>query len=474
MSLNHREIDLIVEELNIEGCFIQKIIQSSWDVLCLCLYGKGGATELLICLTASAVRLHRTKRAIPKSEKPLRFCEFLRSRIKGGMIQEVQQLGSDRIVRFTISRGDFRYYLYARLWSNAANIILTDTEGLILDALRRSPRRGEISGGSYRPEESIGLPAKSKREFAIRELPGEGSFNERIDNYYAKLAQEVGIDALREEVQKTWAARRVRLLAAIDNLKHKHNAFQQCETIKTEADLILSGLDNAEILGNWVELDDYRSGGRIRLQIDGTKTLVENANLRYERYRKEKRAILDLEADIANSEAELQELNSQEAELLSIDNPLVLQKALKQGRQTNSSMRPERASRAKRARPGLSFESGAWSIYLGRNNRENDELLRRHVRGNDLWLHVREYSGSYVFIKSKAGKTVPLEVLLDAGNLALFYSKARNNGQADLFYTQVKYLRRAKTGTLGLVIPTQEKNLHIKLDESRINRLKNT
>jgi predicted ribosome quality control (RQC) complex YloA/Tae2 family protein len=76
-----------------------------------------------------------------------------------------------------------------------------------------------------------------------------------------------------------------------------------------------------------------------------------------------------------------------------------------------------------------------------------------------------------VFIKQRSGKTVPLEILLDAGNLAVFYSKGRNNGEGDLFYTHVKYLRRAKNGPKGLVIPTQEKNLHIKLEDTRLRAL---
>jgi predicted ribosome quality control (RQC) complex YloA/Tae2 family protein len=76
-----------------------------------------------------------------------------------------------------------------------------------------------------------------------------------------------------------------------------------------------------------------------------------------------------------------------------------------------------------------------------------------------------------VFIKQRPGKTVPLDILLDAGNLALFYSKGRNNGEGNLFYTPVKYLRRAKDGPKGLVLPTREKNLHIKADEGRLGEL---
>jgi predicted ribosome quality control (RQC) complex YloA/Tae2 family protein len=76
-----------------------------------------------------------------------------------------------------------------------------------------------------------------------------------------------------------------------------------------------------------------------------------------------------------------------------------------------------------------------------------------------------------VFIKQRSGKTVPLDILLDAGNLALFYSKGRQNGEGDLFYTQVKFLRRAKNGPKGLVIPTQEKNLHVKMESGRLKEL---
>ena len=90
---------------------------------------------------------------------------------------------------------------------------------------------------------------------------------------------------------------------------------------------------------------------------------------------------------------------------------------------------------------------------------------------SDMWLHVRDFSGGYVFIKYRAGKTIPLEILLDAGNLAVHYSKARAQGKADLYYTQVKYLRRAKNGPKGLVLPTHEKNLHIQIDDKRITRL---
>ena len=97
--------------------------------------------------------------------------------------------------------------------------------------------------------------------------------------------------------------------------------------------------------------------------------------------------------------------------------------------------------------------------------------MRHHVKGLDWWLHTRDYAGGYVFIKNRRGKTVPLEILIDAGNLAVFYSKARNAKTADLYYTQVKHLRRAKNAPKGTVLPTHEKNITVTLDNERIRKM---
>ncbi len=107
---------------------------------------------------------------------------------------------------------------------------------------------------------------------------------------------------------------------------------------------------------------------------------------------------------------------------------------------------------------GLHFTYCGFEILIGRNAKENDELLRHCVKGNDYWLHTRDYPGAYVFIKNQKNKTPSLDVLLGAGNLCVFYTKlAKKSGKADLYYTQVKNLRRVKNKKLGLVIPKAEK-----------------
>ena len=464
MSLNWKEINLILEELSLPGMQIQKAVQSAFDVISLKLYGKEGAKTLLICLSPGACRLHETFSSVPKNPKPLRFAEFLNSRIVNGRIEEAFQIGNDRIIRLTVrstshdaEENHFRTFIYIRLWSNAANVIVTDTEGKILDAMRRIPKRGEVSGGHYTGEEKKSHrgegnePIGGGKEYFVRDfsaqmltgLPPDASFNQKIDAYYRSEGGSLSLDALREEARKKFERSIDRIKTSLEKLKEKEADFKKAERFKELGDEILANLGP-----------------------DQTKDKLLEAKNYYEQYKKAKSGLKEIQSQIKESEEELKRLKEAFKTLLSETNPLVLNKLLKTGGKKSTP-----AGNRGQKYPGLCFRRRDWLIIVGRDAAENDTLLRKFVKGNDLWLHARDFPGSYVFIKHSSGKTVPLDILLDAGNLAIFYSKGRNNGEGDLFYTPVKYLRRAKGGPRGTVIPTQEKNLHVRVEPERLREL---
>jgi len=526
MSLNWKEINLILEELELPGMQIQKAVQSAYDVLSLKLYGRDGIKNLLISLSPGACRVHETFDSVPKSDRPLRFAEFLNSKIVNGRIEEAVQLGDDRIVRLTVRHNTEHFRIYLRLWSNAANVIVTDTEGKVLDAMRRLPKKHEVSGGFYGPEHSIqerSIPERSlersiieeniggkssenvfiqakstekpgksysKREFPedlLAGLPPDASFNQKIDAFYRKEGGVLSLDALQEEARRKYEGSIDRVRSSLEKLKEKEADFAEAHRFREYGDIILSNLGRIKPNAEWLEAENFfaenidgnmttntgDTRGIVRIKLDPHKDPAASAEDYFQLYRKAKSGLAEIRIQIEEGEKELLELEDILQSLLSETNPLVLHKLLKTSAKASGTLARGKAStrREDAKRPGLSFRRKNWLIIVGRDATENDALLRKHVKGNDLWLHARDYPGSYVFIKQNPGKTVPLDILLDAGNLALFYSKGRNNGEGDLFYTHVKYLRRAKNGPKGLVIPTQEKNLHIKLEAGRLREL---
>jgi len=475
MSLNWKEINLILEELDLNGSQIQSAVQSAYDVIILRIHKKGETKQILISLSSGACRIHETFRAVPKSEKPLRFAQFLSSRIVNGWITEAVQLSDNRIIRLTVKRQENIYKLYIRLWSNAANFIVTGEEGLVLDAMRRLPKRGEVTGGKFSPEsacENNGFKNdKPEREYEVRELPGEGSFNKKIDEFYASQGGTLSLDALKEQARRQYEGSLARINAALERLREKETSFSDAERFKNYGDLILSNISLIKPGDEWLEAEDGNEV--IRIELEKRANPAQTAEKYYEQYRKAKNGLSEIRREIAEGEREFKEVSEKLERLLGETNPLILAKLLRTSKPNQTGGAQANLSKKEKARPGLSFKRGDWLIIVGRDAKENDELLRRYVKGNDMWLHARDYHGSYVFIRQRAGKSVPLDVLLDAGNLAIFYSKGRNSGEGDLFYTQVKYLRRAKNGPKGLVIPTQEKNLHVKVEDKRLRALEN-
>lgn len=500
MSLNCNEINLILDELNLEGAFIQDIIQPGYDTLALYTYKEGNAKTVLICTAQNSVRINETRRKITKNDKPLRFMEFLRSRIKGCRINSVSQIGVERVVKMELSRLveenpkgaakgtvhislikkpvlskeeleaqqgpeeiEENYILYIKLWNNAANVILCDTDSRILEPMFRRPERGEMKGEIYcEPAADQEKITEALVRFPVRKWNSE-SFNQYVDWWYSEHSDTLSREALLEKAEKWYNSARSKKEAALRNLEEKQESFKNAGQLKHQGDLILSYGYMLDGLSNFLECEDYESGKKIRLLIDPKKSAQENAADYYKKYKKAVSGTEELANDIEIAKKQLEKLDSLYAEIKNEKNPVKIEQLLR--RDTTPKQQQ------KKNHPGLDYTVDGWYILVGRDANENDELLRHHVRGDDLWLHVRDFPGGYVFVKARKGKTVPLEILLDAANLAVYYSKARNAGKTDLYYTHVKYLRRAKNGPKGLVLPTQEKNLCIEPDKARLARL---
>src|SRR5574344_3064654 len=105
MSLNWKEIDVILEELDLGESYIQAIVQPGYDSIALYTYKNSTAKTVYISLAPGACRINETRKKIPKNDKPLRFMEFLKKRIKGGKITGALQLDRQRIIKLEITAG---------------------------------------------------------------------------------------------------------------------------------------------------------------------------------------------------------------------------------------------------------------------------------------------------------------------------------------------------------------------------------
>jgi predicted ribosome quality control (RQC) complex YloA/Tae2 family protein len=91
-----------------------------------------------------------------------------------------------------------------------------------------------------------------------------------------------------------------------------------------------------------------------------------------------------------------------------------------------------------------------FTIWVGRNSRQNDALtFTRGARG-DIWLHARGVPGAHVLVKA-AGRPIPESTIVEAAALAAWFSRFRGEGAAEVMVTDVRHVRRHPSGRPGLV-----------------------
>ena len=304
------------------------------------------------------------------------------------------------------------------------------------------------------------------RGFTVRELAGEGSFNARLEAWYRVVETRGDVEKAAAAAEAELELSENKILANLEKLTARLSGYADLERFRELGDLVTSNLHLVGRGERWVDVEDFfHDNATVRIELRPELTPAQNAEVYYDRHRKARLGKGKVEEEIAHLTATLARVRRQRAAIAANPDPVALERMAEGAAHARKPLQAE-------GTPGLVFTSPPFRILVGRTSAENDELLRRWVRGNDWWFHSRDWPGAYVFVKTPQGKSLPLETMIDAATLAMHFSRGKSSGAGDVYYTRVKYLRRAKGAKRGTVLPTQEKNIHVKIDPERIARLK--
>ena len=114
---------------------------------------------------------------------------------------------------------------------------------------------------------------------------------------------------------------------------------------------------------------------------------------------------------------------------------------------------------------------GKARIYVGKNNRQNDELTLRFASGNDYWMHTKDIPGSHVIIKCEEGEPSE-QTLLEAAKLAAYYSRARGSANIPVDYTPRKFVKKPSGAKPGMVIYATNRTAYVTPEENDIKSLR--
>src|SRR4030095_6278133 len=86
-----------------------------------------------------------------------------------------------------------------------------------------------------------------------------------------------------------------------------------------------------------------------------------------------------------------------------------------------------------------------FEILVGRAAHDNDNITFKLARPNDLWLHAADYPGSHVVIRNSTRKEIPHRTIIEAAQLAAYFSQANKDPKVDVHYTARKIVSKHRS-----------------------------
>lgn len=441
--LSFSELASLCEEVNdrLQGLRLISVKESSEEKWILDFEKR---EQLLVCLRSPYARMHLLKKKFHRSST--HFSQALENVLKDARVEKIYTVSNDRVIRMDFSRDKRVLFLEFELFSRHPNQlrVLSD-KGLMLL--------------TYRKEEKVSPPiAKEPTQFPLccRSV--------WVENAFAYLEQNDSFEHAKRHLQVKVAKKLSKLQKLCRIYQEELSKGEGWKQLEHEGKLLQSNLFRVKKGISSIEIEDWEEGGKlITLILDPLKSPSENTQAKFRVAKKLKTKALRAaqlleksqeEREIwqglllqAQSIATLEELQAFEEELFP-KKPKVL-----------SANRKEVPFRHYRSMAGL-------SIFVGHNAKENTELTFQFARGNDLWLHAADCGGAHVIVRGRKELAIDEQTLNEARQLAVFYSQAKERGQAEVISALRKHLRRGKK--LGQVLYSKHSKAFVQLDPKSV------
>lgn len=502
MNIDGVFLHYLIKEIKptIENVRINKVLFINNDSFVFIL---GNKKELYISVNSNSSHFRLSKSDYFSSNKPTNFFNILKGKLESSVINEITQIQNDRICKLNITSYDDLGYqdklnLYFELYGRNSNLILTDENDNIIDAYKRNmPTEDEkriiLPKYKYFPqltekinpflydrcEENnvfegvsqllfseitfhknlsvINQPIKptifkvnNKAIFYCFDLKhlecdNKTYFNtlsEMLEYYFLELKQSTSLNNeqmfIDNYLKKEIAKLKVKLSKQEVELNEaKNNLIYQKYGDLLSSNLYLIKKGDTKIIVN----DYYNNNEKIQISLNPLLTANKNLEQIYNKYKKAKRTIAHLTEQIPLTKKDIDYYECL-TEQLSISKSLDIKEIyeelnIKRGNQKNK----------KNSKPNITVYTDLLgnTIFVGKNNIQNNYLTHTLANKNDYFFHVQGTSGSHTILRCDE---LTNEAIETASLIAAYFSKNRLSSGVAVDYTLVKNIKKVP-GTKG-------------------------
>ncbi|MCH5212341.1 MAG: NFACT family protein [Oscillospiraceae bacterium] len=365
------------------------------------------------------------------------------------------------------------YSVYGTTDIVAENVNTNRAAGIKLAVLKLA---GDVRGGCFTPcmitdkntGKIIEFSAVDIKQYEdLAEIEYYDSMNELVDAFYMKRDMHERMRQKSADLTKLLNTGIERTAKKIGVLERTLKDAARLDDYKINGDLLTANIYRMEEGMKSIEVENFYDPEcrTVKIALDPAMSPSQNAQRYYKKYNKAKTALTEAAKQLEAGRADLLYI---ESTLTMIENAesvedinAIRTELIEQGyiqRKINVNKRKKK----EQSKPMHFVSSDGFDIYVGRNNTQNDYLTLRYANNSDIWFHTKDIHGSHTVIKLGLDKDVPKTTILEAAQLAAYYSKARESAQVPVDYTEIKNVKKPNGAKPGMVIYDRYNTVYVK------------
>lgn len=359
--------------------------------------------------------------------------------------------------------------------------IMSGEEWLNLEALLQNMAekiaKGEscpqvVFGEDSKPRDFSFMPLNQYKGMKMREY---GSCSELLDFFYTEKDRAERIHQRAQDLFRLLSNTIERVSRRINMQTAELNESEDREKLRIYAELISANQYRLGKGAQFYDVENYYDDNKpVRIPCSPALSPIQNSQKYFKEYKKAFVAEKKLTELIAEGKQELQYVQSLmdilsrcsgEADLSALREELIQAGYIKM-RSTSG----RKARKEKPLAPMRFVTDTGKTVFVGRNNLQNDKLTLKTAAKNDMWFHLKNAPGSHVILETKGEEPEDIDIF-QAATLASWFSSARESSKTEIDYTQVKNVKKPSGSKPGMVIYDHYSTIIVDPDSETVKKL---
>lgn len=292
---------------------------------------------------------------------------------------------------------------------------------------------------------------------------------EGLDTHYDLIDQKDRIKQQTSDLAKYISNEYQKNVTKLHKLEQTRDESINSDDLRIKGDLLFANLHLIQKGQKQVVVENYYDGTEMTIALDERYDGKTNANRYYAKYQKAKNALIHLKEQIRLTQEEINYFDS----LMTLMDNASYYDALEIKEELENlgyikKKKTKQVHRPKKLHIETYLTKDNITIYVGKNNLQNDYLTFKMASRNDMWFHVKDMPGSHVVVH---GEKLDEYTIRLASKMAAYFSKGKLSSSVPVNYTLIKTLKKPQGAKPGQVILNHYSTIYIDPDDEFLHEI---